>query len=70
MPTTIGDLVAAVQATNAVIKDPSATQKDLEAGRRGRKRRPSRPTSKNPTPAPRWRRRRRPSRLTPPGTTD
>lgn len=31
MPTTIGDLIAAVQATNAVIKDPSATQKDLEA---------------------------------------
>ena len=30
MPTSIGDLVAAVQATNAVIKDPSATQKDLE----------------------------------------
>jgi hypothetical protein len=30
MPTTIGDLAAAVEATNAVIKDPSATQKDLE----------------------------------------
>ena len=31
MPTSIGDLVAAVRATNAVITDPSATQKDLEA---------------------------------------
>ena len=30
MPATIGDLVAAVEAVNAVIKDPDATQKDLE----------------------------------------
>lgn len=31
MPTTIKDLVAAVQATNNVIKDPQAGKKDLEA---------------------------------------
>jgi hypothetical protein len=31
MATTISDLVAAVRATNAVIGDPQATQKDLEA---------------------------------------
>jgi hypothetical protein len=31
MPTTIKDLIAAVQATNAVITDPSGTQDQLGA---------------------------------------
>ncbi len=61
MPTTIKDLVAAVQATNNVIKDPHAGEKDLEAAAE-QSTRPSPPTSKSPTRARRWKRRPMPKR--------